>query len=334
MKSSVTDITGTLTVWFAGCFLGHRTPDFTGILSIRDIREVMGEFDDYPATKMTADAAEDNYDFLHGAVGTAHYLLQYRRQNPLVVTHLEQLVDGLEQKAVPVGATALKWDFMKSEAGESNINISLSHGMSGIAVLLSKMVGARIAVEKSTDLLQKTIHYLLSQEVDPQKYVSCFPSRSLESDKRYYYSRLSWCYGDLGVALALYYAGVTLRAENWRRKAIDILIYNSTRKDLRANSVHDAGICHGASGIAHIFQRMYIETKLPVFREAAVYWYGITLDFGNDPEGLAGYVKHQPAVEEPVASTDFLEGISGIGLSLIHAISDIPPTWDECLFIS
>ena len=97
----------------------------------------------------------------------------------------------------------------------------------------------------------------------------------------------------------------------------------------------DAGICHGTAGVAHIFQRIFQDTGLPVFKDTANYWYEQTLEQANIPEGLAGYLPY--FINEPVhlaQARGFLVGISGIGLSLLHAVSDNRPDWDECLLLS
>ena len=54
------------------------------------------------------------------------------------------------------------------------------------------------------ELVAGTIGYILSQEIDRSKYGSCFPSQSLENGDEIHRSRLGGCYGDLGVAAALW----------------------------------------------------------------------------------------------------------------------------------
>jgi len=96
--------------------------------------------------------------------------------------------------------------------------------------------------------------------------------------------------------------------------------------------LHDADFCHGSVGVAHIFSRFYNYTGNENFRKAAEYYYRKTIDMAVHPDGLAGY-KH---LTDDGLVTDYslLEGISGIGLSLISAVSDIEPQWDQCLLLS
>jgi lantibiotic modifying enzyme len=94
-------------------------------------------------------------------------------------------------------------------------------------------------------------------------------------------------------------------------------------------------LCHGTAGVALIFQRLFLDTGLQDFEEAAGYWHEQTLSFATIPEGPAGFLPYtvQEAVQ-PAQARGFLLGISGIGLSLLHAVSDIRPDWDECLLLS
>ena len=301
-----------------------------------DVRESMQEFDQYLAEKMLEEMEQGNFDFLYGSLGVAFYLLKRYGANPDLKNSLEKLIELLQQCAIEVDSDTVKWDTFQPDTLESIPNICLSHGMSGIAIMLSKFVKADIARGMTIPLLRRTINFILSQEIDPGKYVSYFPSRSLESRTPVLTSRMAWCYGDLGVAMALYHAGNAANVDQWRRKAIEVLTYSCSRKDLHINSIKDAGLCHGAAGVAHIFHRLYLDTGIPSFQEASAYWYEQTLGFDSISNDLTGFA---PYFNKEVEDTEsffgcFLMGISGIGLSLLHAVSDIPPAWDECLLLS
>lgn len=99
--------------------------------------------------------------------------------------------------------------------------------------------------------------------------------------------------------------------------------------------VYDAGLCHGAAGVAHIFNRFYQDTHNEVFKEAALYWFNQTLEMDTFQDGLAGYkASISTSGTEYENCTGLLEGIAGIGLALIGAVADFEPNWDECLLIS
>jgi lantibiotic biosynthesis protein len=64
---------------------------------------------------------------------------------------------------------------------------------------------------------------------------------------------------------------------------------------------------------------------------ASNYWYDQTLKMGSRNDGLAGYkfLSQQGWANE----YNLLEGVSGIGLSLLSFL-DPSFSWDECLLIS
>ncbi len=225
---------------------------------------------------------------------------------------------------------------MYPESGKKGSNISLSHGMSAFAVLFSKLFS--IDKWEGIDLdriITGTINYILAQSLPIGEYNSFFPPISLDSDYGVYSSRLAWCYGDLGIGMALYQAGKMLNRQDWIDKAVNVLLYAAEkRRDLSQNGVVDACFCHGTSGIAHIFYRMWWNTRLPEFKQASCYWIDQTLKMARFEDGLAGYKTWQGTEQGYQCSTGLLEGLAGIGLVLLSYYYEIEPTWDECLLLS
>ena len=147
-------------------------------------------------------------------------------------------------------------------------------------------------------------------------------------------SRLGWCYGDLGIAMALWQAGVALHNESWKNKALEILLFAAEkRRNLEKNFVKDAGLCHGTAGIGHIFYRVWWNTKMSEFKKAADYWFEQTLKMAIFADGLAGY-KAWNGRDGWKNKENLLEGIAGIGLALLTYYYEIEPTWDECMLLS
>ncbi|MFN0015194.1 MAG: lanthionine synthetase C family protein [Saprospiraceae bacterium] len=302
-----------------------------------DTRESLEPFDRTLAEQMLNDIASGEFDFLHNALGIAFYLFKRRKHNPGLDAYLVKCVEGLSDCSLPVDGDKLKWhSVLNVNNGEVGPNIGMAHGMSSIAIMLTKFIDHGIATDLSSYLLHRTVRYILSQEIDPTEHLSCFPSMSLEKPgQQIYTSRMGWCYGDLGVALALYRSGKAAGMAEWRNKGLNILLYSCSRRDLKMNSIRDAGLCHGTAGVAHVFQRLFLETGLNDFEKAAHYWHEQTLNLATQPDGLAGYFPYMPSGPvHPTQTRGFLVGISGIGLSLLHAVSGIAPDWDECLLLS
>ncbi|MCL2290897.1 MAG: lanthionine synthetase C family protein [Bacteroidetes bacterium] len=303
-----------------------------------DTNAFLEDFDDYLEKAIKKTMQENAYDFLHGGVGVALYFTKRVAKRKELIAVLNQFLEDLTKISTPQEDGALKWI---SPFGDTNVpvyNTSLSHGMASIVAILSKLYKIEgLDKEKIETLLRGTVQYILAQEIDKDKYGSYFSSLALESTPTIYKSRLSWCYGDLGIASALYQAGAILKENAWINKATEILLYAAShRRNLADNFVSDAGLCHGAAGMGHIFYRMWWNTKLPEFKNAADYWFNQTLEMATFEDGLAGYKAFDTQDGEFVWVNDYglLTGISGIGLALLSYHYEMEPEWDECLLLS
>lgn len=298
--------------------------------------DVLEELDPYLHSVMMREIKKGNYDFLHGALGVGFYFLsRFPQAGEAVLPYLEQSASGLNDLALRGGDGTVKWESIKDfKTGGKGIGIALSHGMAAIVVFLSKLRRRGIALETVTPLLEGAVRYLLKQRLEGDSYFSCFPSWSMETDPPKS-SRLAWCYGDLGISMALWQAAGAMKNAEWEKEALGVMEHAARRRDLKENSVVDAGLCHGTAGIAHIFHRMYRETGNDVFKETAIYWYGETLEMARFGDVNAGF-RARYAEEHGgwVKKHDLLEGISGIGLALTGMVSQLEPAWDQCLLLS
>ena len=100
---------------------------------------------------------------------------------------------------------------------------------------------------------------------------------------------MAWCYGDLGIGMAIWQAGKVLKKTEWKEAGLTILLQYTKRRNLFDNYVQDEEICHGTSGIVMIFRRMFLETNRNEFAEATQYWLHRTLQLSTFDNGLAGY---------------------------------------------
>jgi len=304
-----------------------------------DTNLLLEEFDSYLEKILVNFLRQGNYDFLHGGVGVALYFTKRVAKKQELVLVLNRFLDDLEKISTLQEDGAIKWEsFLGSNVPELGYNLSMSHGMSSIIAILSKMYYIEgIDKEKAEMLLRGVVQYFLAQEIDKERYGSYFTNFALESVSVIYKSRLAWCYGDLGIASALYQAGKVLKEESWVNKALEILLFAATqRRDLQDNAVRDAGLCHGTAGVGHIFYRAWWNTKLPQFKDAADYWFEQTLKMATFEDGLAGCKAFRLEDGKPAWASEYglLEGIAGIGLALLTYYYEMEPAWDECLLLS
>lgn len=304
-----------------------------------DSNELFSEDDPFLYSVMKKDINEGKYDFLHNALGIGLYFLN--RNTTQSLAYVESLISSLE-KSAETDIKGIKWRSLVNQEGPKEkkevYNLSLSHGMASIIAFLGKAYQADIFREKTKDLLCRATTFILSHKRDAPdpEYGSYFPSSiSVNGDPPIRASRLAWCYGDLGLGYALWQASKMIQNTEWERLAFDVLVHTTIRKDVVKERVNDAGICHGAAGIAHIYNRLYQHTGISHFKDAAIYWLEDALNKAVFTDGLAGYKSwHPPQYGGWKTSIGLLEGISGIGLVLLAAVSDIEPKWDECLLLS
>ncbi|GHU91034.1 hypothetical protein FACS1894155_10190 [Bacteroidia bacterium] len=304
-----------------------RENDFIDI----DVGDVQSMLDDFLVAKMRQDIGRQHYDFMHGALGVGLYFLK----KGTYPGYIQELIDFLYYTAEKDAKSQIfKWEsVINPEKNLIGYNLALSHGLSSIIIFLSRVVNSGITNEKVIEMLSGAVNYVLSQKRDFSQFGSYFPSYLLKNtSESVSKSRLAWCYGDLGIGMALWLAGKAVDKPEWKEKGLTVLLRNTRRLSLDDSYVRDAGICHGSSGIAMIFHRMYLETRCDEFKEATHYWLSQTLNFSNFEDGLAGYKTF--VVGGWKCDYSSLTGISGIGLVFMSYLEDCQQTWDEMFLLS
>ena len=299
--------------------------------------DISCDVNEYLYSYLKFEIANNHYDFLHGALGIAFCFLTRPHHNSYTNKVISETLFFLQNNMIlDKTKRTSKW-ISKNNKKEDEYNISLSHGMSSIVVFLLKMYQQTECYVKDglKLMIENTIGYILMQEIDHNKYGSFFPYVAIESSKSISKSRLAWCYGDLGIATTLYQAGNILDRQDWIEKSLEILQFAASwRRDLKDNMVFDACFCHGTSGIGHIFYRMWYNTKILEFKEAADYWFGKTIEMASFKDGLEGFKIWNTLTHSYDNSYGLLEGVAGIGLALISYAYETEPFWDECLLLS
>lgn len=306
-----------------------REHDFVDI----DVSEYKDDIEQYLVTYMQREIKKGQYDFMHGAIGIGLYFLKAR----LSVNNIQVLTDYLYETAEKDFSNRIfKWksiiDYDKNEMG---YNISLSHGISSIIIFLSRLIQANICNNKILSMQEGAVNYILSQEYHMEETLSQFPSQSLENTTytiQNGYSRLAWCYGDLGIGLALLQAGRSIKNIKWIEKGLQVLEGSTVRRNLYQNYVIDAGICHGSAGIAMIYNRLYLDTNRSCFLMASQYWYNVTFEMASFENEIAGYKTYLRG--EWMSDYSLLTGVSGIGLSLLSYLYEDRQEWDEIFLLT
>ena len=291
---------------------------------------ILGGFDSFLYQNGINDFKHGNYDYLHGGTGVSLYFLL--SQGTDAEGKIENLITELEKQAIFEDNGTVLWTSITDRTkGTHGVNISLSHGISAIIVLLSAAINRNICVEKSEKLLRACVQYMLNNKQDTGKFISYFPN-VIEPGSMGQNSRMAWCYGDPGISYALLIAGKCLKEEKWINTSVEILLSSAKRISPEETQVVDACICHGSSGLALIFLQAWRCTGNEEFREASIYWVKQTLDMAIHKNSLAGYsVWHGEEGWKPEAG--ILEGIAGIGLMLMEVLSEEEGAWLEMILL-
>jgi lantibiotic modifying enzyme len=283
-----------------------------------------------------------DYDLIGGLIGYGVYALE-RLPRQSAIEILETIVERLDETAEQ-NSDGITWrthpnllpDWQREICPDGYYNLGLAHGIPGIIALLGGICANGVAVQKARPLLDGTVNWLLKQKLTNSEW-SCFTSWQAEGVERGE-ARLAWCYGDAGVAAALFCAAHAVGEKSWEEEALNIMRRAALRPFEKAG-VRDAAICHGAVGLAHIFNRFYQATHENIFKEAAIKWFEKTLEMRVHKEnGVAGFAAYhlEDDLQTPrwEAEPGLLEGATGIALSLLAAITDVEPDWDRMLLLS
>ncbi|MCE9578781.1 MAG: lanthionine synthetase C family protein [Deltaproteobacteria bacterium] len=281
------------------------------------------------------------FDLITGLVGIGLFALEGLHR-PGRRALLATVVDRLHDTAQPT-AHGLAWrtppeQIMMARARAAHpdgyYDLGLAHGVPGIIALLGQAIAADVATARAWPLLRGAVAWLLARRA-PAADGSHFPPLVATADAACAAPgcRLAWCYGDAGIAVALLGAARAVGDRAWEAEAI-ALAHEMARRDVGSCGVRDAGLCHGAAGLAHIYNRLWQATRDPVLHAAARHWLEITVGLWTDT-GIGGYQFWTP--REPdfaFAWTDdpgVLTGSAGVALALLAAISADEPRWDQFL---
>jgi hypothetical protein len=219
-------------------------------------------------------------------------------------------------------------------------NVGLAHGVPGVIALLGQVCATadkrlRVARAKARSLLDDAVVWLLAQQpADRTKSFPYWVGPRISATP----TRLAWCYGDLGIAVALLRAARCVNERAWEREAL-MIARRAAERPAEQSGVRDCGLCHGAAGVGHIFNRLFQATGEASFAAAARFWFERTLEMRHPDQGIAGFAAFTPDPEHPdshswTAAPGILEGAAGIGLALLAATTPIEPKWDRMLMLS
>ena len=301
-----------------------------------DPEDPLASIDEALRTALESGAALDDFDLVSGLTGIGLYALE-RLPRPGARECLRLVVDRLADRAERARG-GLSWrtppERMPSGVRKAGpYDLGTAHGVPGVIAFLGQACAWNVAAPRARDLLEDAVSWLLEQRLDPDG-PGCFAATAGPGGGRQP-ARLAWCYGDAGIAAALLVAARAAGDAAWASEAIAIGRAAAERSD-EGSGVRDAGLCHGAAGIAHIFLRLHHATGETLFADAAALWLSRTLDLerAGGLDGFPSWFTPEDSASRWVADPGLLRGAAGVGLALLAATSTIEPAWDRALLLS
>lgn len=264
-----------------------------------------------------------HYDLISGLAGFGLYALHRGggKGEHLLGVVTKRLQAMSEQTAHGVAwRTPKKFVALMEETAFPNgdFNLGMAHGAPGVIAMLAEACrrGARNPLVE--ELLEGSVSWLLSlQKPNAETGYGYLAGKPLPA------ARAAWCYGDPGVAAALFRAAAGMGRKDWF-DAAQFVSRRVVSRPWHTTGVFESNLCHGSSGLTHFLNTAYQITRNAVFRKAALEMADRTLSIMEkeaDPQ--------KPADPQlPNMKTSFLNGFPGTCLALLAVTSATQPGWD------
>jgi hypothetical protein len=283
------------------------------------------------------------YDLIVGLTGLGVYALQ-RYPRPVAIECLRQVVERLRECARDDEHGLYWWtppaeipdQESRKQYPSGRADLGVAHGVAGAIGLLGCICGAGVERATARPLLEGAVSWLLAHSL-PTEAGPTFPVWVAPAVQPWP-ARSAWCYGDPGIAAALLLAARGVGDADWERTAV-ALACRAAERPASETGVVNANFCHGAAGLAHLYNRLYQATGEPELGHAALYWLERTLGFyrvAREAGGTWVQGNWDPAQRELWTWTgiELVEGAAGVALVLLAAATSIEPTWDAMFLVS
>jgi lantibiotic biosynthesis protein len=292
-----------------------------------------------------AGVAVEDYDLVSGAAGILGCLVSLEEPGAGVEQAIGKLLGYLVWLAEVDPPRRERWfiaprHFYHQErhrwSPEGYVDLGLAHGIPGPLAALTLAWQAGYRVDGQRAAIERLSGWLLDRRL-PDSWGPHWPN-DLPVDavrppagEEASHLRPAWCYGDPGVAAALWLAGSALDDEGWRRTAVESL-EGVFRRPFAGDRLVSPTICHGTAGLLAISLRLAgVAASEPLRRQIPALLTKV-LD-ACDPDLLLG-VQDQEVAGNFVDDHSFLTGAAGVALVLLAASASTPPRWDRALLIA
>jgi hypothetical protein len=325
-----------------GMFQGVCGVAFAGHLlsNVTERKLDLSEIDDFLTGLMDGGRrwAPTDYDIVLGAAGLGFYFVarwpeESARRGLLAAVRmvrrrLLQTANGLAAYVAPAAGMP---EWRRRSFPDGYYDVGAAHGIGGAIAFLSD--AQMLLLDAETDeTIRSAVSWLLNSRLPdtaPSRFTDIWSATGGSAATP---SRVAWCYGDLGVAICLWKAGIACREPVWRQEAIAVL-RQVTLREPNETGLRDASLCHGASGIAHLLNRAHQVTGCEELAQAARRWFDNTCNMACHGDGFAGFRFWTGGEPEWRPEATLTVGAAGVALALVAAITQMEPTWDRAFGI-
>ncbi|MBB86815.1 MAG: hypothetical protein CMP06_05870 [Xanthomonadales bacterium] len=198
----------------------------------------------------------------------------------------------------------------KQREAKDDYNLGLAHGVPGVLLFISLAFGKGLFSDKklAKDLIDGIVHFLADQMNDEgEKGIGIFGHSTYNRD----ISRMAWCYGDPGVAVAISVAHEYLPSDITKNIVLRLTESISNRTFMESGCI-DGGICHGTTGVLMIVKWLRMLHESLISLKCVATW----AEYLNLHESHTWYKPSrliwELSVGDWVSTPGYLNGVDGI----------------------
>jgi hypothetical protein len=296
------------------------------------VTRALARYDAALARHLDVPRWEDRHDLIGGLAGVAAMVAE--RTDPRALQIAERVLFHLETSAIMTD-TGATWRtparFVPADQQhlypDGRIELGVGHGVAGVVGALTQFVAAGIEPVRSRRLLEAAVAWLVDMiGGDASRFEMTWP---LDVPRL---RRIGWCSGHTGVAAVLLRASRALGQPALEATAVELL--RKLAHPTASDGTLDAGFCHGAAGMAHVYNAAFQLTGDRDLHAAAGFWLDevLRLRTAGPPPGYRYFHLHEEAPSWRDDAT-LLSGAVGTGLVLLAACEAREPEWQRLFLI-
>lgn len=299
-----------------------------------------------------------DYDTIYGLAGIGGYLLMFKEEEEVseslksILKVFVKMCEYIQVRGhmVPgwyIPPEKLFDDRHRKRYPKGNFNEALSHGICGPLVFMSLALNENIQIKGQREAIENIINELLRFHYKDEygrvywSGVVRFDDYIRGKENELNSNRQSWCYGTIGIARSLYIAGNSIKNEEIKSFASDILL-NLANTDPKSWLLQCSHICHGYAGALGIMEIMNKEDSNKQYEKCIDILTDIIIE-SFDEKSLFGFYNYTIKGGQDLNSDKsefeykddhtFLEGSLGTVLALMNYLDPKKDYWMRHIMI-